>query len=461
PPQSNGGHQQQQFLVGPPLVGFPQAVQSPFRSQFADPPFVPDMRNPDEVAWANYLAARYNEQNRHPNQRPSSGGSFTRNRQPGRPIPLPNRIDLIPPDQPSEMFVSPASPFELEEDHRRSIPQTAFAIDETGENFEKPSNRLRNFFARFPPYEQQQHQFPPFAQQFTQPPFSAQPFFVTQQQLQQQQLLQQQQQQYRQLQANQQGQFVTNTFVDRSTQNQRFGGQDRSTTQAMQQQQQQQMQQEQFNTPSPFSLQPTTNAFYNGPGQPFQQQQQQLQQQHTLRREIAPVPTLISQPQAPLSQFGFVATTTAPAQFPVQQPFQPPQQPIQPITVSRPRSALSPNQKLDSCCRKQGVNAVCQNLCNFDSFNDKTLVAAFLTAQCPGDQMGKAFDCASTKADHNDCCVRGGLGSFLGGKCLPFCNTHKDTPANVLDYLPCLQVFRVIRDCFQDYQRVNPNIFGD
>ncbi|GMT15526.1 hypothetical protein PFISCL1PPCAC_6823, partial [Pristionchus fissidentatus] len=99
---------------------FPQAVQSPFRSQFADPPFVPDMRNPDEVAWANYLAARYNEQNRRLNQRPSSGGSFTRNIQPGRPIPLPNRQnDLISPDQSPEMFVPPASPFELEEDHRR------------------------------------------------------------------------------------------------------------------------------------------------------------------------------------------------------------------------------------------------------------------------------------------------------------------------------------------------------
>lgn len=43
------------------------------------------------------------------------------------------------------------------------------------------------------------------------------------------------------------------------------------------------------------------------------------------------------------------------------------------VTVSRPRSALSPNQKLDSCCRKQGVNPICQNLCNFDSFNDKTV----------------------------------------------------------------------------------------
>ncbi|GMS86785.1 hypothetical protein PENTCL1PPCAC_8960, partial [Pristionchus entomophagus] len=331
--------------------------------------------------------------------------------------------------------------------------------------------------------QQQQQPYPSFAQQQQ---FSAQPFFLSpqqlqqQQHLQQQQLQQQQQQQFRQLQTSQQPQFFTTSFVDRNTQ--RFGGvqQERTTTLPPLLQPQ-----PPFTTPPPFFPQ-TTNAFYNGPGQPFQQPAH-------LRREIAPSPTLVTPQQQQQQQlFGFIgvtATTAAPFQRPPAptlppplslpnpldlftlppppQPQQPPpafaesQAPVNSVTVSRPRSALSPNQKLDSCCRKQGVNPTCQNLCNFDSFNDKTLVGAFLTGQCPGDQMGKAFDCASTKADHNECCVRGGLGSFLGGKCLPFCNTHKDTPANVLDYLPCLQVFRVIRDCFQEYQRVNPNIFGD
>ncbi|GMR38888.1 hypothetical protein PMAYCL1PPCAC_09083, partial [Pristionchus mayeri] len=263
--------------------------------------------------------------------------------------------------------------------------------------------------------QQQQQQ-----QQFAQPhQFSAQPFFLTPQQLHQQQLQQQhlQQQQFRQLQASQQPQFFTPAFIDRNTQH--FGGQQQELTSTL-------PPLVQFTTPPPFYPPPTTNAFYNGPGQPFQQPNHP-------RREIAPSPTLISpQPQPQQQQFFFTTTTPSPFQPPFslpnpldlftpppppQQPppaFTPTQQPVSSVTVSRPRSALSPNQKLDSCCRKQGVNPTCQNLCNFDSFNDKTLVGAFLTGQCPGDQLGKAFDCASTKADHNECCVRGGLGSFLG-----------------------------------------------
>ncbi|KAF8362187.1 hypothetical protein PRIPAC_89110 [Pristionchus pacificus] len=393
---------------------FPQAVQSPFRAQFpSDQLFTPDLRNPDEVAWANYLAARYNEQNRRPFRPTTVGGAFTRNRQPGRPIPLPNpaRIEMM--SDPDVFYAPPpASPFDFEEEQKRLNLKKISKhrnLTEAG----SPQHQLTTGNLSKP---QLSPMFPqqslPYLQLYSPHRTSQQPFFP-------------------------------NSFVDRNTQ--RFTGQ----------------QEEREST-----------------------QQSQQQQQFTT---IAPAPTLISQPPPPHAPFGFLPTTTQPPPFqrpqpplalpnpldlftppppPPQQPppaFAPTKQPVpvHSVTVSRPRSALSPNQKLDSCCRKQGVNPICQNLCNFDSFNDKTLVSAFLTAQCPGDQMGKAFDCASTKADHNECCVRGGLGSFLGGKCLPFCNTHKDTPANVLDYLPCLQVFRVIRDCFQEYQRVNPNIFGD
>uniref|UniRef100_A0A1I7XQD6 DB domain-containing protein n=1 Tax=Heterorhabditis bacteriophora TaxID=37862 RepID=A0A1I7XQD6_HETBA len=65
------------------------------------------------------------------------------------------------------------------------------------------------------------------------------------------------------------------------------------------------------------------------------------------------------------------------------------------IIPSRP--FLNPNQKIELCCKKQAVNPACQALCNFDSFNDKTLVSAFLTNQCPGPQLGQAYDCASSK----------------------------------------------------------------
>ncbi|GMR38890.1 hypothetical protein PMAYCL1PPCAC_09085, partial [Pristionchus mayeri] len=99
-------------------LGFPQAVQSPFRSQFPDQQFDPDVRNPDEIAWANYLASKYHEQSRIPFRPTTVGGAFTRNRQPGKPIPLPNpsRIEMMAyPD----VFVSPASPFDFEEEQKR------------------------------------------------------------------------------------------------------------------------------------------------------------------------------------------------------------------------------------------------------------------------------------------------------------------------------------------------------
>ncbi|CAJ0581696.1 unnamed protein product, partial [Mesorhabditis spiculigera] len=127
----------------------------------------------------------------------------------------------------------------------------------------------------------------------------------------------------------------------------------------------------------------------------------------------------------------------------------------------RSHLALSSNEKLELCCRKQRLSARCSQLCNFDTFTDKSLVTAVLTLQCPGPELGRAFDCASSKADHTECCALGGLSNFLGGRCLPFCQTHRDTPPNIVDYLPCLQVFEVFKNCFRDYQTKHKNLFGD
>ncbi|CAD6195852.1 unnamed protein product [Caenorhabditis auriculariae] len=140
--------------------------------------------------------------------------------------------------------------------------------------------------------------------------------------------------------------------------------------------------------------------------------------------------------------------------------------PIVPIQASKfpgngAISGLNPNAKLDLCCRKQRVSPVCQSLCNFDTFNDKTLMTAFLTNQCPGPQLGHAYECASSRADHTACCERTGVVAFQGGKCLPFCRTHVATPSNVLDYFVCLQVFESIKGCYRDHQLTHPNIFGD
>lgn len=38
---------------------------------------------------------------------------------------------------------------------------------------------------------------------------------------------------------------------------------------------------------------------------------------------------------------------------------------------------FSPNAKLDLCCRKQGVSPMCQQMCNFDTFTDRTVKRFF------------------------------------------------------------------------------------
>ncbi|KAI6192953.1 DB domain-containing protein [Aphelenchoides besseyi] len=123
--------------------------------------------------------------------------------------------------------------------------------------------------------------------------------------------------------------------------------------------------------------------------------------------------------------------------------------------------SVDPNYKLDLCCRKQQVTAVCQNMCNFDTFTDRSLVNAVLSNQCPGPQLGQAFDCASSKADHTDCCTRNNLHLYAGGQCMPFCRTHQPTPPNLISYLACLQVFDTIKNCYREYSYSHPNIYGD
>ncbi|ETN76074.1 DB module [Necator americanus] len=105
-------------------------------------------------------------------------------------------------------------------------------------------------------------------------------------------------------------------------------------------------------------------------------------------------------------------------------------------TSSRARTSLTPNEKLDLCCRKRRVSPGCQAMCNFEALNDKTV-------------------------DHSACCQRAGLLTFQGGKCLQFCRTNDAQPTNPLEFLPCLQVFEHIKACYREYQTTHPNILGD
>ncbi|KAK6012078.1 DB module [Ostertagia ostertagi] len=103
---------------------------------------------------------------------------------------------------------------------------------------------------------------------------------------------------------------------------------------------------------------------------------------------------------------------------------------------SQAQSGLSPNEKLDLCCRKRAVNPACQSMCNFDVLNEKTV-------------------------DHSQCCEKFGLVTFQGGRCLAFCRAHTAQPTNPFEFLPCLQVFELIKTCYRQYQSTHKNIFGD
>ena len=91
------------------------------------------------------------------------------------------------------------------------------------------------------------------------------------------------------------------------------------------------------------------------------------------------------------------------------------------VGVQQYFGTLTPNDKLDLCCRKQGVSSVCQTICNFDTFTDKSLVHAVISNQCPGPQLGQAFECATSKVDHSDCCRRSNVHLHNNGECLLNC----------------------------------------
>ncbi|VDM62673.1 unnamed protein product [Angiostrongylus costaricensis] len=89
------------------------------------------------------------------------------------------------------------------------------------------------------------------------------------------------------------------------------------------------------------------------------------------------------------------------------------------------------------------------------------IIFGFLTNVCPGPQLGYAFDCASSKVNHSKCCERAGIQNFLAGRCMPFCRAHTAQPANPLQFLPCLQVFEPIKNCYRDYKSTHSNFIED
>ncbi|KAE9416286.1 hypothetical protein Angca_001314, partial [Angiostrongylus cantonensis] len=105
-------------------------------------------------------------------------------------------------------------------------------------------------------------------------------------------------------------------------------------------------------------------------------------------------------------------------------------------SASRAKNSFTDNDKLSLCCRKKGVNQRCQSMCNYDALDERSV-------------------------DHSECCERAGIQNFLTGRCMPFCRAYTALPANPLQFLPCLQVFEPIKNCYRDYKSTHSNIIKD
>uniref|UniRef100_A0A1I7TUW9 DB domain-containing protein n=1 Tax=Caenorhabditis tropicalis TaxID=1561998 RepID=A0A1I7TUW9_9PELO len=67
------------------------------------------------------------------------------------------------------------------------------------------------------------------------------------------------------------------------------------------------------------------------------------------------------------------------------------------------------------------------------------------------------WDCASSRADHTECCKK----NNVLPACLPYCAAQGTVPNEQVTHVFCMQNFNNIRDCFRSHLDKRPNIFGD
>ncbi|VBB35304.1 unnamed protein product [Acanthocheilonema viteae] len=93
-----------------------------------------------------------------------------------------------------------------------------------------------------------------------------------------------------------------------------------------------------------------------------------------------------------------------------------------------------PNDAFLECCRDRQLPDACLNKCNFNSYNQQTLMLMYLQQYaCPIKAMREMQFCAAQGRDHRPCCLRNGITTTLAGaKCLTFCDQR---PGNKRKFL--------------------------
>ncbi|MCP9262795.1 DB module [Dirofilaria immitis] len=121
------------------------------------------------------------------------------------------------------------------------------------------------------------------------------------------------------------------------------------------------------------------------------------------------------------------------------------------LSIKGRRQFQNPNQVFLECCIDRQLPDACLNKCNFNRYNQQTLMLMYLHQDpCPINAIQEMQFCAAQGRDHRPCCMRNGITTTLAGdKCLIFCDQRPGQVTQLdITFLPCFNRFEEMKACF-------------